>query len=208
MKSKVVVVVMFTVFALISFSMSVVTFESGNAVITANVTVSKTEDQNISDLNGTKTNLIQNPHWNDSKNSCKAIFTCKFISTDGWDDKQSLQLSTLNNTDRTWSWIFSKEVDVRPNSDYELVTHMKMNNWATQSHVALQAFNQSSKQWYQILQCPSGINGTLVWQEFRCAITVPESVSTVSVVLNAGWSSQEEKTAVTLFDAIQLFRLS
>lgn len=208
MKSKVVVVVMVTVFALISFSMSVVTFESGNAVIAANVTVSKTEDQNISDLDGTKTNLIQNPLWNDSKNSCKAIFTCKFISTDGWDDKQSLQLSTLNNTDQTWSWIISKEVDVTPNSNYQLVTHMKMNNWATQSHIVLQALNESSKDWYQILQCPSGINGNLEWQEFRCAITVPESVSTVSLALNAGWSSQEEMTAVTLFDAIQLFKIS
>jgi hypothetical protein len=207
MKSKIVVVVAFTMVTLM-VSMSVVTFESGNALVTTNGTASNSKDQNISDPDGGKTNLMQNPHWNDSKASCKTTFSCNFMAPDGWDDKQSIQLSTQNNTYQTWSWIFSKDVDVSPNSVYELVTHMKMNDWTTQSHVAMQAFNESSKEWYQILQCPSGINGLLAWQEFRCSIKIPQGASKISLVLNAGWSSRQGEPAVTLFDAIQLFRIS
>jgi hypothetical protein len=54
---------------------------------------------------------------------------------------------------------FGQEIDVKPRSKYQLVSHMKLNNWATQSHVAWEGFNQSSKQWYEIKRCPSGING-------------------------------------------------
>ena len=78
---------------------------------------------------------------------------------------------------------------------------MKLNNFATQSHIAIEAFNETLKYWEQIKQqCPSGIDGPLEWQQFSCEVTIPESTSKIRVVLYAGWSSMDDGT-------IQLFMM-
>ena len=204
METKVLVVIVHAVIGLMGFSILVATFESGGTLVSASSEATKTKDQTTSDSDGGKTNLFQNPQWNDSKESCQTTFDCNFNAPDGWQDRQSIKLSTQNNSFGVWSWIFSQDVSVSPNSDYELVTHMKMNNWTTQSHVALQALNESSKEYYQILQCPHGMDGLLAWHEFSCAVKIPHAVHKVSLVLNAGWSSREGEPAITLFDAMQL----
>ena len=98
--------------------------------------------------------------------SCNNIFKCKSSLSTGWKDDTSFMVST-NNTNNTWSSIYGQEIDAKPTKPWQLVTHMKLNKWAKQSHVALDGFNETSKQWYQIKQCPSGINGPLEWQEFQ-----------------------------------------
>jgi hypothetical protein len=55
----------------------------------------------------------------------------------------------------------------------------------------------------QIAQCPSGTNGPSEWKEYKCNITtIPKDTSKITPVLSAGWSSQQGKQAVTLFDAM------
>jgi hypothetical protein len=44
----------------------------------------------------------------------------------------------------TWSGIISNELPVIAGESYELVTQMKLNQWATASHVALEGFNASA----------------------------------------------------------------
>jgi hypothetical protein len=134
-------------------------------------------------------------------------FKCEFNRTDGWHDKVNFQISTQNNTNQTWSWVFGKEIDVKPNDQYELLPHMKLNEWAAQSHFVLVGVNETSKEWYEIAHCPSGVNGP-EWKEFSCLITFAENTPAISPVLNAGLSSRQGETAVTMFDAIQIFRIS
>jgi hypothetical protein len=143
-------------------------------------------------------------YWNDSRLNCNVYFECVVNSTTGWKDRVSFQIST-KSVRELWSWIYSKEIGVNPNERYELVTHMKLNKFVIGSHVALQGYNEISKDWYPLTtQCPPGTNGPLEWKEFRCNMTIPANTTKIKLLLNAGWSSEEGKEAVTLFDAIYL----
>lgn len=135
------------------------------------------------------------PNLIDPYGNCNQNFKCTFNSTTGQQNiKTALQLST-NITDRTmWSEIQYSQFDVNPGKQYQLVTHMKLNPYATSSHVALEGYNESSKRWYRLsTQCPPGINGPLDWKEFRCNIIIPANITKVIPVLNAGWSTVERK---------------
>jgi hypothetical protein len=144
-------------------------------------------------------------YWNDSLDKCGPKFTCKINVTSGWNDKSSYQFSTKrpHNNNESWSSIYGQEIKVDPSKSYRLLTHMKMNKYAVQSHVLLEGFNEHSGKWYQIEQCPAGIEGRLQWAQFSCVITIPENTTKVRPVLNAGWSS-EPKVARTWFDDLSL----
>jgi aldose sugar dehydrogenase len=146
-------------------------------------------------------------YWEDSSKSCVGNFECSANFTTGWRDNTSLQVSTKTNTKNTWSSIYSKEIDVNPTERFGLITHMKLNDFANSSHIVMEASNETSKNWTQINQCPIGRDGPLEWRQFSCEIIVPDNASKVRLVLNAGWSSQENEEAVTLFDEIYMIRL-
>ena len=172
---------------------------------------------NVTHVNKTWIDLMKNPnftffndtsrlpsYWSDSLKHCRTLFSCTILFTDGWNDYVSFALSTINNTNKTWSSIYGKQIEVDSKIKYQLVSHMKLNKWATQSHIAVEAFNETSNGWYQIAQCPSGINGLLEWHEFSCFITIPENTTRIRPVLNAGWSSNGKNEATTWFDGIHI----
>ena len=144
--------------------------------------------------------------WNDTDNSCNNNFKCIVNFSTGWDDKTSIQISTTKNNKYMWSSIVGKEVLVKPNERYHLFTYLKHNNWSAQSHVKLQGFNETSKNWYEIEKCPSALNQSLEWNEYKCVITIDQNVTNVRAVLSAGWSSQEGEEAVTWFDSPYLVK--
>ena len=72
----------------------------------------------------------------------------------------------------------------------------------------MEGLNETSKEWFRIAHCPSGINGPLEWQEFSCVITIPENTTKIREVLNAGWSSQPYQVATTWFDSFFVTKLS
>jgi hypothetical protein len=209
----------FSLFAVLCVFLSLISI---HAVFSENnnTNISMSSNKNISDVNKSVIDLVQplirhiandanfTTYWKDSHNSCLRLFTCNLNLTDGWVDNQSYQLSTTNGTNNTWSWIAPNKIEVKPNQQYELVTHMKLNPLATQSHILLRGFNESSQQWYQIKQCPSGINGPLEWKEFDCKIIIPQNTTKIKPMLNAGWSSREGEKAVTSFDDIHLYRIN
>lgn len=176
-----------------------------------------TINPNMTGINQSRVDVILNPnfsyfnetsnlpsYWSDPEGSCKSTFSCTFKFTDGWNDYVSFSLSTKENTRHTWASLYGQQIDVKPKGHYQLVTHMKLNSQAKQSHAKLEGFNETSKEWYQIKQCPPGKNGPLEWQEFSCVITIPENTTKIRTVLNAGWSSHAGKEATTWFDAINL----
>jgi glucose/arabinose dehydrogenase len=156
---------------------------------------------------------IFSSYLNGSSNNCKHIFKCTVdpitASKDVNDNnKTSFKISTNTTNKDTWSSVKGKEIEVTPYQTYQLTTHMKLNQYAIQSHVALEAYNQTSKKWHQLMQCPVGTNGPLEWHEYSCEITIPANTTKIIHILNAGWSSQPGKQAVTLFDAIYLTRIN
>ena len=84
---------------------------------------------------------------------------------------------------------------------------MKLDQYSTQPHVDFEGFNETSKLWYQINQCPSEINGPLEWNEFSCIISIPANTTKIRPELNAGWSSQPGMQASTWFDSTYLIKL-
>jgi aldose sugar dehydrogenase len=144
---------------------------------------------------------------NDRYLSCKGNFKCTANFTTGWKDDTSFQVSTRNNTNNTWSFIRGDEINVEPRTVYHLVSHMKVDRWAIASHIVLQGFNETSQRWYQIIQCPAGINGPREWKEFSCVTQIPEKTSKIRPVLNAGWSSDPKKEATTWFDSPDMVEL-
>lgn len=178
----------------------------------SNTLESSSQDQKLSDS-------IRNPdfdmvnstsglpmYWTDSFGVCGSTFNCTTNSTDGWFGNHSFQLSTRNNTENTWSWISTQPIVVEPNEEYEIITHMKLNEWVRQSHILVEGYNNSSGEWYQIEQCPAGTDGPFKWEIFDCKITVPTNTTAMMLTLNAGWSSQINENAVTLFDAIHVYK--
>lgn len=146
--------------------------------------------------------------WKDQFQACESGFRCTANFTTGWKDNNSFQISTSNNTNGTFSNTYGQEIEVKPTEHYQIVTHMKLNDWATQSHITIEGFNQTNTKWYQIEQCPSGHNGPLDWREFSCVITIPMSTTKIRPILHSGWSSQENKEAVTTFDAFYMIKLT
>jgi len=172
---------------------------------------------NISASNQTLSVVSKNPNftffnstsgipanWSDPSNSCKNHFSCTIQFTDGWNDYVSFGISTINSTHNIWSSIVGSEIKVKPHERIQLVSHMKLNKWATQSHIAIDGFNETSRKWYQVIQCPSGTNGPMEWREFSCTLIIPPNIAKIKVILNAGWSSDAKREATTWFDSIDV----
>jgi hypothetical protein len=58
------------------------------------------------------------------------------------------------------------------------------------------------------MYCPTINNGPIEWHEFSCEIRIPQNTTTIAPILAAGWSSQQNKEAVTLYDAIYITKLT
>lgn len=144
-------------------------------------------------------------YWTDPYNECVNRYKCAINYTSGWKDNTSLQISTTNNSEHNWSNIFGKPIVVNRDEQYVFTTHEKLNKYAVGTHILLEGYNQTWGQWYQLAQCPSGlINGPLNWSAFSCGITIPEKIAKIRPVMNAGWSSQRDQEAVSMFDAFSL----
>lgn len=143
----------------------------------------------------------------DPLKKCTSTFKCKQDPTSSWDNNTSMQISTTLNNTKLWSGISGETISVSPDKGYEVLTRMKLNNWSTASHIVVEGFNQTSKQWNQLEQCPPGTNGPLEWSEFTCKMTIPGDTTMIRPKLNAGWSSQPNKQAITWFDTISVTAL-
>jgi hypothetical protein len=75
---------------------------------------------------------------------------------------------------------------------------MKLNKRTTQSHVVPEGHNETSKRWYQLMQCPSGTNGSLEWHEFARIKIIPENRTKLRPVVDAGWPSDQKVEATTM----------
>jgi hypothetical protein len=146
-------------------------------------------------------------YWNDSSKGCGSSFECSVNLTSGWKDNKSFQISTKVNSKDSWLGIYGNSIDVNPNERYKLVFHMKLNKYATGSTVLVQGSNKTWP-WTQNMYCPTIYNGSLEWREFSCEIRIPQNTTIIAPILAAGWSSQQNKEAVTWYDGIYITKLT
>ena len=137
----------------------------------------------------------------------KKIFSGTLNTSTKWEGDYSYKLTT-NNTFKDWSWIRSEEIPVESGETYMFKTHMSWENVA-QSHITIEAFDSSLDRWYQMVQVPSGKDGTSDWVEFNVEKDVPENVAKIRIVLNAGWVLDSSKgNATTWFDDVKVYKKS
>ena len=144
--------------------------------------------------------------WKDQKLSCSTQFKCETDFSTGWNDKTSFRITSTDNVNRTRAMFYGKSLDVIPQKQYQFVTHMKLNEWVRQSRVVLEGFDEYTRHWNRIQECPSGVNGPIEWNEYNCHVLVPQNTTKIRPVLNAGYSSNQEEQAITWFDTIYLIR--
>lgn len=127
------------------------------------------------------------------------------IDTDFYNGKYSLKVSTLSENKDEWSWIRSKAIKVEQNKTYFIKTHLKYIN-ANQSHIVLEGYDSKKFGWYQIMQIPSGLQGSSGWREYYAFWTSSNNVSDIRFALNAGWIfDKKEGNATTWFDDIEIY---
>jgi len=103
--------------------------------------------------------------------------------------KYSLKLSTTSTAENsTWSYLASNVIDVTPGDVYLLETNMKQNN-AIQSHISIigKFLKDENKKSILLTQLPGGLDGNLDWTNYKEEVTIPDGVTSVHFLLNAGW---------------------
>jgi len=163
----------------------------------------------IIDLN---VNIMENPSFEGSfigwKMEENVIKDGKFRIN--LDDEVSyngnFSLKVITNYTKTWygwSWIRSNWVNVTKGEKYYLITHMRVEN-VNASHIVLEAYDQPNNRVFQLAQVPSAEYGSFDWRIYKYMFEIPENVTKIRIVLNAGWSNKNGSQATTWFDDIKL----
>ncbi|MGQ4892269.1 MAG: carbohydrate binding domain-containing protein [Candidatus Njordarchaeia archaeon] len=157
-------------------------------------------------------NLIGNPSFEgtssgwEMKNNVKKEFRLSIDNSTSFDGNYSLKVST-KSTEPRWSWIRSNWVEVKEGEEYYLITHMKYKN-VNASHIVLEAYDEKNHRVFQLGQVPPGKYGDFDWRTYKWKFIIPENVTKIRVVLNAGWVLDKNKgDAITWFDDIRLIPL-
>ncbi|MCW3133025.1 MAG: hypothetical protein N2V78_01670 [Methanophagales archaeon] len=126
------------------------------------------------------------------------------FSNDSFAGKSSLKVSS-NVTEEGWLWFRTTEIDVTPRERYLAITHMKYEN-VVESYISIEGYNETSEEWRELGQIPSRQNGTSDWKEYKQMLTIPEDITKIGFVLNAGWIEDPgEGNATTWFDDIRIY---
>ena len=126
------------------------------------------------------------------------------FSNDSYSGNSSLEV-TSNVSEEGWIWFSTPEVNVTPGKRYSAITHMKYKN-VVESYISIDGYNKRAGEWIELMQVPSGQTGTSDWEEYRQMLTIPEDITKIRFVLNAGWiNDQEVGNATTWFDDISVY---
>jgi len=157
-------------------------------------------------------NLIENPsfegaleHWKmDDNVAIDNKFKIFLDNSTTFSGNYSLKVIT-NYTKPWygWSWIRSDWISVEADEEYRFITHIKTEN-VNASHIVLEAYDEINNRVFQLAQLPSATYGSFDWRIYKYKFTIPENITKIRVVLNAGWSNQNGSLAITWFDDIRL----
>lgn len=140
-----------------------------------------------------------------------SIFSWRINKDYTYNGLASLEVQTDENQQSRfllWSWISSKLIKVEYNGKYKIITHMAGNN-VLQSSVVIQPYDKNGKEMnYQLIQVPSGINGTFGFREFEALITIPYEVKYLKFFLLAGLAYESGKPGITYFSDLSFTKVS
>jgi hypothetical protein len=157
-------------------------------------------------------NIIENPSfekssigWKMDENIAKdSKFKMDFDNLISYHGNFSLRVITnYTKTWYGWSWIRSNWTNVTRGEKYYLITHMRAEN-VNASHIVLEAYDQPNNRIFQLAQVSPAEYGSFDWRIYKYMFEIPENVTKIRIVLNAGWSNKNGTQATTWFDDIKL----
>jgi len=146
--------------------------------------------------------------WNVDENVNRSgLFRVTLDNSSAFEGNFALRVATnYTKTHYGWSWIRSDWINVSKGDIYLVITHMKAEN-VNSSHIVIEAYDNKSNRIFQLAQIPSAQYGTFDWQIYKYKLNIPENVTKIRIVLNAGWSNRNGTWAITWFDSIKLIPL-
>lgn len=138
------------------------------------------------------------------------IFTWSIDDQMTSDGAPSLEVQTSDTFayELLWSCISSRLIKVEYGSKYRIITHIAGNN-VLQSSVVVQPYDADRKQLnYQLVQVPSGLNGTFTFKEFEQIIQIPYGVEYIGLYLLAGLAYSSGKPGKTYFAKLSVEKIS
>lgn len=125
------------------------------------------------------------------------------FSNDSFGGNSSLKISS--NVSEGMIWFRTTDVNVKSGEKYLAITHMKYEN-VVESFISIEGYNETSGEWIELGQIPSRQDGTSDWKEYKQILTIPEDITKIGFVLNAGWIKDlGEGNATTWFDDIRIY---
>lgn len=122
-----------------------------------------------------------------------------------WDETMVVETNTT--TQLQWSWIRTKWIPVTPGDVLFIKTYMGGIN-VKQSHIAIEGMSKNGRI-RQLIQVPSGQDGTFKLKEFNTTMIVPENITAIRFVLNAGWVLDPSMgTARTIFKGVEVYNIT
>jgi glucose/arabinose dehydrogenase len=156
------------------------------------------------EVNGKNHSVIYQDPFSNCYNFFKCIVNKSTSITDNSPGNTSLTLSTTLNRNSTWSWIYGLEYGVVPGNNYTIISSLAQNANVVSSHIVIQGFNETSRLWEDLIQCPSGKSGFINKSEFTCSLSIADDISKIQPIINAGWSSGDNKNAISNFYSIKI----
>lgn len=156
------------------------------------------------EVNGQNHSVIYQDPFSNCYNFFKCIVNKSTSITDNSPGNASLSLSTTLNRNSTWSWIYGLEYGVVPGNNYTIISSLAQNAQVVSSHIVIQGFNETSRLWEDLVQCPSGKSGYINLSVFTCNLLIAKDISKIQPVINAGWSSGDNKDAISNFYTLKI----
>jgi hypothetical protein len=81
---------------------------------------------------------------------------------------------------------------------------MELGDTVNQSHIAIHGFNEKSKIWEPLGNCPEGINGPTEWKKYFCKMHVPTNISKIKPFINGGYAAMPGYEGISKFNSVQI----
>jgi hypothetical protein len=104
-------------------------------------------------------------------------------------------------------WVKGATVPVQEGQVFTFQTNVRTRN-AVWTNATLEGYRDDTKQWVQLLQCPSIAASNSGWNKYRCSICIPRGITSIRPALAAGWAQDKSKgPAVSWFDDVRIGRV-
>jgi len=117
-----------------------------------------------------------------------------------------VSLMMVNNSAKQFDigWEKGAMIPVLQGQVYTFQTNVRTHN-TVWTNATLEGYRTDTRQWIQLMQCPSIAPSSSGWGKYRCSICIPAGISSIRPALAAGWAQDQHMgPAVSWFDDVKI----